>query len=428
MLNERNAFQQLMYYWAGLHPYNAITIVKVAGPADVNRLRRAMGKIHESLGISRLRSYDHTYELDVGSSEVVVEEMEATDRGDLEALAARATFELNRPFEASPSLPVRLFVLVREGYHYIGRTYQHWIGDAYSMNSLFCRVLAEYLDVEPPAGLGATDRHCPPFRRVFLTSAGPYRWCAHVARLAGELVRFGRCHRPAHGDESDVMAQARFPSLSDDTLPRLSAAARRLGVTVNDLMLAALAEAVAVATPERLLDGRRRNLALTSIVDLRPLRPERLQAAMGLYLSYFNVICPWDEAHFERLLTTIHAQTMAAKARRVYLQALIELQLAVTLWPRIPLARRVAFFSRRKPVGGAVTNIRVPEVWLSGALGEAVSGWWRVASTGPLVPLVLTVTTAGGRLTCGIATRASGFRSDAVESIERVFCDRLAAL
>ena len=229
MLNERNAFQQLMYYWAGVHPYNGIAIVRVEGPADLVRLRDALARVHERLGISRLVSHPRSYELKGSAADVPVDRICASGRDDDEALAERATLELNRPFEDGPALPVRLFVLPRGGYHYVGRTYQHWIGDASSMNALLCRVLSEYLGVNPPNALGADDPECPPFRRVFLTAAGPLAWCGHAGRLVRQWIEFRRCHRPRSGNPDDLTSQARLLALPDDVLPRLRRDAQRRG-------------------------------------------------------------------------------------------------------------------------------------------------------------------------------------------------------
>lgn len=385
-----------------------------------------MAAVHDALGISRLVSHDRWFEVDGGPSEPIVEEMPRHSRDDFTALADRATFELNRRF-APGGFPVRLFVLPRAEYHYIGRTYQHWVGDAYSMNSLLARVIAEYLGIDAPASLGATARRCPSFREAFAGVMGPHRWCVRAAELAGELVRFRRCHRPSYGRESDLSVRVRFPTVPDDALTRLTAAARRSGVTVNEVVLAALAEAIALQTPERVGDHRR-DLALTSVVNVRPLRPAALNDRMGLYLAYFTVMCRGDNARFEDLLSQVHAQSAKAKAGTTYLKAGIELQIAAALWPHIRAERRIEFFSHRKPAAGAVTNIRVPEAWLAGELGEATGGWWRAASAGPMTPLAVSVTTAGKQFTCGIASRASGYAPDAVAKIAAQFVERLGTL
>ncbi len=404
-----------------------MTIVKVAGVADLDRLRRATATVHETLGISRIVPHDGSFDVHGGPFSPLVEAADAAGGDDLAVLADRATFELNRPFGADRSFPIRLFVLPRAGYHYIGRTYRHWVGDAYSMNSLLCRVLAAYLDVDAPRDLGATNPQCPTFRRTFATAVRPDRWCAYAAGTVTELLRFRRCHRASQGDPTDISAHVRFPAWPEDILLRIDAAARRFDVTINDVVLAALAEAIAMSTPERVTD-RRRDLALAAIVDLRPLKAQQLMDRMGLYLGYFNVICPAEHHEFEQILRTVHAQSAGAKARKTFLKAGLELQIAASLWPWIPAERRATYFSRHKPLAGAVTNIRVRDSWLAGELGESLGGWWRAASTGPMAPLAVSITTAAGRLTCGITSRSSGFAADAVESIVARFGERLAAL
>ena len=414
--NPLNAFQRLMRDWNEIHPYNAVTIVKIAGAPDVARLRAAARRAHEALGID---GFPLPYE---------VRQSDEPSGCDLAALGRHATRELNRGFDDEATFPARLWMLPRAGYHYIGQTFQHSVGDAYFLNSVLCRVLAGYLDVDVPAALTVTDPDCPTIRRAFASSIGPHRWCTFGGRMIGELLRARRCHRPAYGDQSDLSARVRFPLLPDDLLERLRTAARGLGVTVNEIILAALAEAIALNTPERLTDLRRRELALMAIVDLRPLRPELLMDKMGLYLSYFTVFCTGDDAQFSNLLPEIHRQSANAKATRSHLKAAMELQLAVTLWPRIPREQRIGYFSRCRPIVAGLSNMRLRDDWLAGGLDRRLLGCWWAASPGPMAPLAVLVTTSNGRLTCSLSSRASGFRPDVVDAIETQFVSRLAGL
>ena len=90
--------------------------------------------------------------------------------------------------------------------------------------------------------------------------------------------------------------------------------------------------------------------------------------------------------------------------------------------------QRIAYFAHRKPLAAVVTNWRLPEPWLGGGLRSRATRWMRAVSPGPLCPLVIVITTAGGILTCGIVSRSSGYAPATVDAIAERFIGRLVSL
>jgi hypothetical protein len=146
-------------------------------------------------------------------------------------------------------------------------------------------------------------------------------------------------------------------------------------------------------------------------------------------LSYFNVIVESDAAgDFEQLVEHVHAQTTAAKERKAYVKGLAELAIANFLWPRLAAATRELYLADRKPVVGMLTNIRVPQQWAQGRMGELITDWRHAASTGPMTPLTVSACTFNGRLTCGISARTSGFDDKRVAAITSDFTARVESM
>jgi len=403
----RNSFQQLMWHWAQLHPYNGVAIVQLTGPAEPERFGVVAARAFERLGIRGI-----VVEVGVGGDDPA-----SIDR---RAIGRLATSELNRPFDPTCEWPVRWSLWPGEGHHHVIMTFDHWMADGYSMDWLLASVLAEYVGGSQP------DPAAPqplPISRLALAT----EWLARGPRLVREHVRMRRCHRPAHGDERDLSTIAHFPTLPGDLLVRLQEAARRHRCTINDLLMTALGEAVVANTPNYLRSPRRGDFAIAAVVDLRPLRATRLDVP-GMHLSYFNVFCSFEEAEFDRMLVTLRDQAAAAKLGRRYLQGIPELAAAAWMWPRLPAGKRIAYFAHRKPVVGGVSNVRVPDRWIADALRHRLVSWRHAAPTGPMTPLVVQATSALGRLEMEISSRASGYSRDQVAGITASFCERVASL
>lgn len=430
--NPRNTFQRLMARWDELHPYSALSIVRVRRPADAARLRAAAQAELEELGIARIHVEPggRGYRFEPGPATVAVEALPETDaRPDRVILAERAAEELNRPFLDDGSLPIRFFLLPRAGLHYAAIVYRHWIGDEHALCRLLLRILARSLGKPVAEELGAFLRESPAYREVFGAMRRLEDWAGHGVDVVRGLLRMRLCHSPRNPSCADPSIEVEFPPLEPNVLDRLQRESKTRGATINDLLLALLAEAVDRQTRDRAGNQRRRDLALSSIVSLRRRAREGLEARAGLYLSYFNVFCRNDIAgDFPRLVDTIRRQRVRIMEERRYLAGLLEIELANRLWPWIAPAERARYFGNQQPAAAGLTNFVVPDRWLDGGLGEEVEFWGRATSAGPMTPLVLAATTAGGRFSIGLAGRRNGFSPDARNAIARRLADRLNRL
>lgn len=463
---ERNAFQRLMAHWDELQPYNALSIVALRRPVDCQRLRQAAESVFQSagLGAAQIEPGGRRFSFQASPGPVEVQVFEsgkphapnritevATETRPREQLAERAAKaqaleqfalsitkaqarerlaqlaagQLNRAFEPS-DWPVRYFVLTTDNRHYVGQVYHHWIGDEYAMHHLLGQVLAKYLGANSSAPADWRTAMNGACRTVLRRQARALDWIGHAATSIRELVRMRSSFCPAHGPATDGAVDVAFPELAGDTLDRLQRYARREDVTVNDVLLTVLFEAIAGQTTAERATGRRRELAITSIVSMRPWA-EEWSAPAGLHLSYFNTICgPKDLADRRSLLSSVSRQNRRNKERKSALAGLLEMEFSNRIWPWVHPNERARYFARQKPVAAGMTNFRAVGDWPVAAAGvEHVA---RAACGGPMTPLAVAVTTAQGCFNVGMVSGRNGYRPDQIQAITQQFVDRLSRL
>jgi WS/DGAT/MGAT family acyltransferase len=242
-------------------------------------------------------------------------------------------------------------------------------------------------------------------RLAWRVARAPASWLLHPDRSLDATVRTVRGFRGMLED----LAQPPLPDplavpgaglsrrldVAELSLERLRAIKAHLGVTLNDLALAALAGALHAYHRERRVHAER--LACMVPMNLRG-RDER--DALGNRVGMFRISLPVGEASAERRLAEIVAQTHVAKTDRRAAAApfLVE---ALALAPA-PALRWIA----RRALGRvnvACTNVPgVPdERWLAGA---RIASIYPFASVVEGTPLVVAMLSYAGRMEVGIDT------------------------
>jgi hypothetical protein len=118
-----------------------------------------------------------------------------------------------------------------------------------------------------------------------LFGPGPGKWDLADGLLASLRwsSRFRRVRRVAAREVHDFRLRVSLHETPDGWIDRVQRAARRRGQTLNDLFLAAIAEACDRYAP-LVRTSRRQDLVLGSIVDLRQDAREDLSNTFGLFL------------------------------------------------------------------------------------------------------------------------------------------------
>ena len=127
-------------------------------------------------------------------------------------------------------------------------------------------------------------------------------------------------------------------------------------------------------------------------------------------MSYYNVRCrPEESDDLADLARRVAGSTRPLKARHGYLDAVVNMQFVSRLWPHFGTATKARFMKRAMPLTAGVSNIYFRDALLDHELDRRIIGYIRAASTGPILPLVITPTTINGQLNVGVTYRQTGF-------------------
>jgi hypothetical protein len=197
---------------------------------------------------------------------------------------------------------------------------------------------------------------------------------------------------------------------------------------MNDLFLAALAEACAQHVPLQ----RRRNrvdVAVGSIVDLRPFTRDDLSSTFGIYLGFTNVVCqPHELQDFEHLLQAVAAQTRVQKATGVAPASLMWMSAAMSIGQLSRPDELYRFYRKELPLAGGISNVDLSHTWAGKYHPEMLMDYIRVSPTGPMTPLVITTTTLGEKFHIGLTHRVGLIPPECAAQLARAFLSRMSSL
>jgi len=424
-LQRLNVFQRVMLQWSDLHPYNAGQAAKVAGSMRPQALRNAVNEAcaANGLGTVRLDPKGRHYEyLPVDQQDLTILRAE---NGLESALADHITAELNRPFARPECQPLRFFAIDggdTNDAHYVGVIYDHWVADSVAIRLVLRHVLGRYCGFSVARNGHPLDLYPDTYRRTFRKHWSGGQIARGVLSTVGLLARLRRAYRVSYLRTAQLRAQFEVFPTAPGTVERLHAFSKSVGVSVHDVFLAALARGMAEFMPSRSRHGKRRNLALGTIVDTRGVSCDDLAEAMGMYLAYYVVQCePRRRARLADLAARIGTETRRIKARRRYLDTLVNMKMGTYVWPLLPDRAKPHFFRQTLTLSAGISNVTLRDTWLETDARQHILDHVRIAPTGPLLPLVLTPTTLNGHLNIGITYRTSGFPRRKLTALMQTF-------
>jgi hypothetical protein len=197
------------------------------------------------------------------------------------------------------------------------------------------------------------------------------------------------------------------------------------GITLNVLFLAAIAEACHKHVPAQ-LTPRRQDLALGTIVDLRPHVHTDMSDTFGLFLGFTSVICrPDDLASWPRLLSTIARQSALHKQTGVPQASIVRMLFGLVAGSMYPRSRVINFYRKRVPLAGGISNVNMTKTWAGQYHPHPVLDYIRVSPTGPMMPLVFTPTTLGRNFSVGLTYRTAIVPPITADAMAHMFLERL---
>ena len=418
-----NIFQRLVRQWDDLHPYNGAQVIQIRSVADVTQLRRAWHEALDALGLGCVSVNGQHYRHECMNGQAATHTVEVLDpTTPLDDFLSAA---INHRFaEEDEAVPFRPFILQSADTFWMGVVYQHWVADSASIR----QVLKEWF-------VRAFDPKSASQRRVRLPHGGYWRLFgpakAHWELAEGVLsslrwaIRFRRVRRIEGKRFGQFDTRFTWSQLPDGLIEALRARARALDATVNDVFLAAIAEACDQHIPTQ-RTRRRQDLALGTIVDLRPHVREDLSQVFGLFLGFTSVICrPRHFRSWNTLLTSVSTQSALHKQSGVPQASFVRMMAGVAAGRIFSTERVTGFYRKRVPLSGGISNVNLNGTWASQYFPDPLLNYIRVSPTGPMMPLVFTTTTLGNRLNVGLTYRQSVVSDETAKQISQQFCERL---
>lgn len=415
MRGRLNLFQSSMLRWRELHPYCASHVVAIEAAFDQAKLRTAIAEVLEAGGLTGLRldAARRRFEFEPGTPNVDLRVLDGAG-APFERAASEIETTINAPFPRSGRFDPFRFFAVRDANRFLlGLTYDHFIAGGDSIVVLLTDIADRYVNGQD-APLPQLERYPPTYKTLFARHAKAL--VCGVLALPGLLAGWRRAIRPHVARPEDGTNGYVHFALDAPGLGRLREQARAWNVTINDVLLALVLRAVAPIAAQRHHTGRRTEVALASIVNVRADFQPAATAVFGQFLSSFRVVhpIPRDEP-LEVLARALSAQSTRAKERKLYLVTLLAMQAAALLWPFASPARRHRLYLKYHPVFAGLTPLNVDALRRRGASRDG--DYLRAASTGPMAPMVVAATTAGAALRVGITYRTAALSRTEVEAV-----------
>ena len=468
-----NSFQRTMLDWNDLHPYNAVHVVRISAAPDLTRLHDAIRDtlaLHglTSLTLNRKRG---TFQYDGRPARYEIKVIDAGENPQ-EMLRAEIESQVNTGFDITgPFQPFRFFVIREMESFCLGLVYFHAVADAVSIVQLLKHIYETQLGGSPPPGAKCfrLARHGFGFKPLVLTR--------QLAGFWQQLRQQRRSVRVVHRDANDGRNRFEQLTLAPEMLRALSAAAKAWDVTINDVFLAVLLVCCSPFALNRFKEPPRSRIAIGCIVNTRGDLDLEDPEGWGLFLGSFvvNHETP-DGIRLPELARDIRRQTQAIKQRKAYAGPPLELALGRFLLSFFSTEHRTKLYQKHYPLWGGITNMNLNSLWpqpppdiapvfsLSSPEGgegrgeeancfrlkfpsprpaprlggeretAAVCGcapwpppadYFRGVSTGPVTPLVLSVTTVRDVVNLGLTFRATTFTDAHIRQVKKHFLQTL---
>ena len=420
-----NTFQRTMLLWDGMHPYNAVHVVRVPAVCDAERLRQTLARVIEDRGLTgfRMDARGRGFEFRGGTAAIVLAVIAC---GDEPAATLRAEMErqINLKFDRSGEFtPFRFFAVPDGGTFWLGIVYFHAIADAEPIVRLACELVADYVAPGAPAKRGPWN--CYPGG-----GRGPWRpglWLRKLLGLPAQFRAMRNAIRPGGTDAVDFGNGLELFTLGGAELELLVAAGKRLDVTVNDLFLALLMWSLAPLCEAAHRPGRE-GISLGCIVNARRDAGIRQGEDFGLVLGGFSVTCGIAEtADISSLARALAGQTRRFKRGGLHLANALEMGLVLRLMSLFSTNQRRRFYPKNYPLWGGLTNMNLTKLPVESAAARPLD-YLRTVSTGPVTPLVLSVTTFGKGVNLSMSYRMSVFSRAQISGVRERFVAAVCGL
>jgi hypothetical protein len=309
----------------------------------------------------------------------------------------------------------------------LGVVYQHWVADSISIRVLMREWFLRLYD--PSAATTLPVKHP---ERGYWRLFGPDNSNWHL--VEGSINTFRRYFRYRHVKKiastaiDDPTVAVRLDESNDGLIDLVYQYARTSGVKVNDVFLAVTAEICRRLMPMQ-SRGRRIDLAIGSIVDLRPFSHSKLDDIFSIFLGFNSVVCtPRELADWKTLLMSINKQIRAHHESGMIQSSLLWMISAWGVGRFVRPDKLYHFYRKEVPLAGGVSNVVMNRSWTINYHPDPIVSYLRVSPTGPMTPIVFTTTTLGSNLQVGMTYRTGLIDPDLADCMTGAFFERLRSL
>lgn len=419
-----NAFQQFMWQWSQLVPYNSVHIMEIKGHADLSKWQKAILALLQemNLGIPQFTKKEGT----VFFSPITTVAIETS----VNALDQHINNEMNRRFEHN-ELPLRFFNINSEnGTYFFGVTYNHWIADANAIRNFMQHLLLRYQNENsslPPLTLSI-----PKFNSLYRQHLGWLPSVTFIKEGIRSFLTLSRSYRLKLANYMDFESHSICRTLPDGVIGKLHKFAKSHQASINDVFLSILAKTLGEATANerkskktKFLHRTRNQLALGTVVNLRKNANVNLQNTFGMFLSSYTIVIDRpEEFSISQLIKKIGKHTAKIKTRLTAIKNYLALSMALLLCKISNSPESyLKFFYKHTPVAGGISNVNFNDSWEH----DVVTNYLRISPAGPLLPLVFSLTTLDNRLSLWMTYRTTAFSQQQAEALCDAFTRYLTA-
>lgn len=427
-LGKLNVFQRAMLQWNDLAPYNAIHVVRIPAMPDLERLQSTLSMVVARHGLGEISLHRKAGTYSYGAAPDRIEITRIPGDGTFESLAGEIARQLNLAFPSSgaPFFPFRFFAAEGADFFSLGVTYFHVVADAEAVVMLLKDIATAY--VSPDAGPLQNPFDLYPPRRDRLRDGGLAVAFRKLAAFPATWRKMQQSDRYACTNAQDFTLGFTFFSISAGGLRRLAATAKSWHVTINDLFLAIMLECVSPFAAARVNNRQRRSISVGCIVNLRRQVELPQPATFGLFLGSFSVTheVPSGIA-LKELARAVRDQTRRVKEDGLCLGMPAQMITGRIFLSLFSPARRATFYAKQYPLYAGLTNMNLNPLWRE-PLGKQPLNYFRAVCTGPVAPLVFSITTAGDIANVGVSYRTSVFTEENVARIREHFLKQIGEL
>jgi len=414
-----NIFQRSMLQWNDLHPYNAVNVMRIPGALDFERLQKIINGTLQTWGLTglTLNRKNGNFHYHGGPVQCEIKTIAAEEN----SLSAEIELQINTAFTTDENFnPFRFFAVQEQNSFALGLAYFHAVADDGAVIFLLKEIVDIYTGEIQENHSTPVDLY--PARHDQLLRHHPALLARKLATIPSLVSNMKNSSRPCCRDSHNMENGFDFFSLKLETLKSLLKIAKTWDVKLNDLFLAILMKCFSPLAVGREQAAQRRKISVGCVVNIRNETGMRDHQAFGLFLGSFTVSHEVPGGiSVKNLAQDIRRQTLAIKRKKLFLGTPLEMAFARLLLPWLSAKRRGKLFRQNFPLWGGITNMNLNSLWQPGE--KCPLEYFRAVSTGPAVPLVLSITTFNDFVNIAITFRTSIFSAAQIEKIKTSFLE-----